>query len=143
MTVFIQLFNSFYWAPSTVNPKGNQSWNTHWKNWYWSWSSNTLATWCKELTHWKRPWHWARLKMGGEVDDRGWDGWMASLMRWTWVWASCRSWWWTGKPGVLQSMGSQSQTRLRDWTELSTVCWVLCWALGIKRCLREAHSFIR
>ena len=73
----------------------------------WSWSSDTLATWCEELTHWKRPRFWERLKTGGEGDDRGWDGWMASPARWTWVWASSRSWWWTGKPGVLQSMGLQ------------------------------------
>ena len=45
---------------------------------YWSWNSNTLAIWCEELTHWKRPWCWERLKAGGEGDDRGWDGWMAS-----------------------------------------------------------------
>ena len=50
-----------------------------WKDWCWSWSSNTLATWCKEPTHWKRPWCWERLKAGGERGDRGWDGWMASL----------------------------------------------------------------
>ena len=65
-------------------------------------------TWCEELTHWKRPWCWERLKAGGEGDNRGWDGWMASLTQWTWVWASSRSWWWTGKPGMMQSMGSQS-----------------------------------
>ena len=52
----------------------------------WSWSSNSLATWCEELTHWKRPWCWERLRAGGEGDDRGWDGWMASSTRWTWVW---------------------------------------------------------
>ena len=69
---------------------------------------NTLATCCKELTHWKRPWWWwERWKAGGEGDDREWDGWMASLTRWTWVWVNSGSWWWTGKPGVLQSMGSQ------------------------------------
>ena len=62
---------------------------------------NTLATWCEELTHWKRPWCWERLKAGGEGDDRGWDGWMASLIRWTWVWVNSGSWWWTGRPGVL------------------------------------------
>ena len=56
--------------------------NSHWKNWCWSWSSNTLATWCKELSHWKRPWCWERLKTGGEGDDRGWDGWMASPTQW-------------------------------------------------------------
>ena len=58
-------------------------------------------------THWKRPWCWERLKAGGEGVDRGWDGWMASLTGWTWVWANSRSWWWTRKPGMLQSMGSQ------------------------------------
>ena len=66
----------------------------------------TLATWCEERTHWKRPWCWERLK-AKEGDNRGWDGWMASPTWWIWVWASSRSWWWTGKPGVLQSMGSQ------------------------------------
>ena len=50
-------------------------------------------------------------------DDRGWDGWMASPMWWTWVWVGFRSWWWTGRPGVLQSVGSQRQTQLSDWTE--------------------------
>ena len=68
--------------------------------------------------HWKRPWCWERLKEGGKGDDRGWDVWMASLTRWTWVWASSGSWWWTGRPGVLQSMGSQSRTRLSDWTAI-------------------------
>ena len=64
------------------------------------------------------PWCWERLKAGEEGDDRGWDGWMASPTRWIGVWASSGSWWWTGKPGVLQSIGSQSQTGLSDWTEL-------------------------
>ena len=59
------------------------------------------------LTHLKRPWCWERLRVGGAGDDRGWDGWMASLTQWTWVWVNSRSWWWTGKPGVLQSMGLQ------------------------------------
>ena len=83
--------------------------NIHCKDWCWSWSSSILATWCKELTHWKRPWCWGRLK-SGEGDDRGWDGWMASPTRWIWVWASSGRWWRTGKPGVLQSIGSQSDT---------------------------------
>ena len=89
------------------------------EDWCWSWNSNTLATWLQELTHWKRPWCWEKLK-AGEGDGREWDGWMASLIRWTWVRASSGSWWWTGKPDVLLSMGSQkSHTRLRDWTELN------------------------
>ena len=76
--------------------------NIHWKNWMWSWNSNTLATWYEELTHWKRPWWWERLKAGGEGDDdRGWDVWMASPTQWTWVWVSSGSWGSTRKPGML------------------------------------------
>ena len=68
---------------------------------------------CDKPTHWKRPWCWERLKAGGEGGDRGWDGWMASPTRWTWVWANSGRRWRTGKPGVLQSMESQ---RVRhDW----------------------------
>ena len=86
--------------------------------WCWSWNSSTLATWCEELTHWKRPWCWERLRAGGEGDGRGWDGWMASLTRWTWVWVDSGGWWWTGRPGVLWSMGSQRIGH--DWaTELN------------------------
>ena len=85
----------------------------HWKDWCWSWNSSASSTWCEELTHWKRPWCWERLKVGGE-----WDGWIASLTRWTWTWASSGSWWWTGKSGMLQSMGSQRVGH--DWaTELN------------------------
>ena len=79
----------------------------HWKDWCWSLSSNTLVTWCKEQTHWKRSWCWERLKVGAEGDERGKHGWMASLTQWTWVWASTRRWWRTGNLGILQSMGSQ------------------------------------
>ena len=61
------------------------------------------------------------MKVGGEGEDGGWDGWMASLTQWTCVWASCGSWWWTGKPGVLQSMELQSRTWLSNWTELNTL----------------------
>ena len=78
----------------------------------WSWSSNTLAIRCEELTHWKRPWCLERLSTGGRGDDRGWDGWMASLTQWTWVWASSGRWWRTGKPGVLHPMGLDTTERL-------------------------------
>jgi len=81
--------------------------NIHWKDWCWSWNSNTLATCCEELTHWKRPWCWGELKAGREGDERGWDGWMALPTEWTWAWASSGTWWWTGRPGMLQSRGSQ------------------------------------
>ena len=99
---------------------------------------NTLATWCEELTHWKRPWCWERLKAGGEGDNRGWDGWMASPTQWTWAWVSSGSWWWTGKPGVLQSMESKEldMTEHLNWqTEftflLMSALWVeqMCWRL--------------
>ena len=73
----------------------------------WSWNSSTLATSCEELTHWKRSWCWEGLRAGGEGDDGGWDGWMASLTRWTWVSVNYGCWWWTGRPGMLQFMGSQ------------------------------------
>ena len=81
--------------------------NIHWKDWCCSWNSNTLATWCEELTHWIRPWCWERLRAGREGDGRGWDGWMTSLTQWTWIWARSRSWWWTGRPGMLWFMGLQ------------------------------------
>ena len=78
---------------------------------------NTLATWCEELTHWRKPWCWERLKAGGEAGDRGWHGWMASPTRWTWVWVGCGSWWWTGRPGVLHPW-ARRVGRLSHWTEL-------------------------
>ena len=88
-----------------VNPKRNQSWifieRTDAEA---ETPVNTLATWGEQLTHLKRPWCWERLRAGGDGDDRGWDGWMASPTRRTWVWASSGSWWWTGKPGMLHSM---------------------------------------
>ena len=68
---------------------------------------------------WKRPWCWERLKAGGEGDNRSWDGWMASLTQWAWVCINSRSWWWTGKSGVLQSMGSQGVGNEQlNWTKL-------------------------
>ena len=95
----------------------------HWKDWCWNWNSNTLAPWCKELTHLKRPWCWEGIRAGGEGDDRGWDGWMASPTQWTW-WtlrvgngqgglACCNSW---GRKEL-------DMTEQLNWTEL------LVWAL--------------
>ena len=82
--------------------------NIHWKNWCWSWSSNTLVTWCEEPTYWKKLWFWERLRAGGEEGGRGCDGWMVSLTQWTWV---CLSKFWQivkdREAWLLQSMGSQ------------------------------------
>ena len=80
--------------------------SVHSKDWCWSWNSNILVTWCKELTHLKRSWCWERLRAGGEGDDKRWDGWMASPTQWTWIWVNSGSWWWTGRPGMLQPFGS-------------------------------------
>ena len=112
----IDAFELWYWrrlfrVPCTAR-RSNQSMlgrsvlSVHWRDWCWSWNSNALATWCEELTHLKTL-MLGLLKVGGEGDNREWDGWMASPTQWTWVWVNSRNWWWTGRPGVLQSMGSQ------------------------------------
>ena len=133
----------------------------HWRDWCWSWNSSTLATSREELTHWKRPWCWEGLGAGGEGDDRGWDGWMASLTRWMWVWVNSGSWWWTGRPGVLRFMGSQ---RVRHdwvtdliWSDLKAgLQWVsnkknlgiflskknLTWWLSLKACLTNFYIVV-
>ena len=92
-------------------------------------NSNTLATWCEELTHLKRPRWWKRLKAGREGDERGWDGWMASQTQWTWVWANSMSWWWTGRPDVLQSMGSQraKYISVTEQPQIGSIKWFVSW----------------
>ena len=129
----------------SVNPKWNQSWIFNGRtDWCWNSRSNTLATWWEELTHCKIQWCWERLKAEGQGDDRGWDSCMVLPTQWTWVWASSRSWWWTVKPSVLQSVGSE---RVRhDWaTELNNTlkhsvgakvvtvldCWTLLFDIRI------------
>ena len=101
-----------------AHPKGDQSWVFTGRTDAEAETPITLATSCEELTHWERLWRWEELGAGGEGDDRGWDGWMASPTWWTWVWVNSGSWWWTGRPGVLRFMGSQRVGR--DWaTELN------------------------
>ena len=109
----------------------------HWKDWCWTWNSNTLATWCRELTHLKRSWCWERLRAGGEADDRGWYGWMASPTQWICVWVDSGNWWWTGRPGVLWFMGSQRvrhdwATELNwTWRKIEIHMWKLCLVVGV------------
>ena len=85
-----------------------------------------LTPYSEELTHWKRPWCWEGLQAGGEGDARGWDFWVASPTRWTWVWVNSGSWWWTGRPGMLWFRGSQWVGH--DWvTELNRTEYSIVW----------------
>ena len=90
-----------------VHPRGNQSWIFIGST---DFEAETPIFWPPDVKNWhslKSPWCWERLKVGGEGDNRGWNGWVASPTQWTWVWVSSGTWWWMGKPGMLQSMGSQ------------------------------------
>ena len=126
----------------SVHPKGRLVLSVHWKDWRWCWNCSTLAIWCEKLTHLKRPWWWERLR-AGEGDDRGWDGWMASPTQWTWVWVNSGSWWWTGRPGMLWSMGSQRVGH--DWaTELNWTDWISFPSFryrGKESCLLQLNEF--
>ena len=107
-----------------VHSKGNKSWIFIGRTDAEAETPIILATWCEELTHGKRPWCWAfptSLKVGGEGDNRGWDGWMASPTPWTWVWISPGSWWWTGHAAVHGI--AKITTQLNDWTELNKYLW--------------------
>ena len=113
----------------------------NWKDWCWSWNSNTLATLCGEVTHLKRPWCWERLGAGGEGENRGWDCWMASPTRWTWVWVNSGRWWWMGRFGVLCFMGSQRIGH--DWeTELNCTdeCFLESWLITDWFHIWRAHT---
>ena len=116
-----------------VHSEGDQPWDFFGRNdaklcKYWN--SSTLDTSGEELTYWKSLWCWELLEAGGEGDGRGWDGWMASLTRWTWVWVNSGSQWWTGRPGMLQFTGSQRVghdwvTEL-NWMKINLFCQIQC-----------------
>ena len=108
-----------------ISPSWRSVLGVHWKDRCWGWNSNTLATSCEDLTRWKRPWSWEGLGAGGEKDDRGWDGWMASPTLWTWVWAKSGKWkdreaWCAVVHGV-----RKSQTGLSNWTTTTTTKLVI------------------
>ena len=103
-----------------------------WKEWCWSWNSSTLASSHEELTHWKRLWCWEWLGAGGEGDDRGWDGWMASMTRWTWVWVNSGSLWYREAWRAVIHGVAKSQTQLSHWSDLiSSDSLEPCIQLGI------------
>ena len=105
-----------------VHSKGDQSWVFIGKT---DVEAETPILWPPDAKSWLIG-CWEGLGAGGKGDDRGWDGWMASLTRWTWVWVNSGSWWWTGRPGVLLFMGrKESDTTERlNWTELmADSCW--------------------
>ena len=100
-----------------VHSEGDQPWDFFGRT---DAKAETPVLWPPQAKSWLigKDWCWEGLGAGGEGDDRGWDGWMASLTRWTWVWVNSSSWWWAGRPGVLLSMGLQRVGH--DWvTELN------------------------
>ena len=97
----------------TSQSEGKSILNACWKDWCWGWNYSILFIWYKELILGKSPWFWETLR-AEEEGIRGWDGWMASPMQWTWAWANFMRCWGTGRPGVLQFMGSQRVGH--DWT---------------------------
>ena len=103
----------------------------HWKDWCWSWNANILATWCEELTHLKRPWCWEKIEGRRR---RGWQRmrWLDGIpTQWTWVWVNSGSWWWTGRPGMLQSWGCKEldTTEQLNWTDKKFLLVHLCFVL--------------
>ena len=119
-------------AIKPVNPKGNQPWTFIGRT---DAEAETPIFWLPHAKswHWKRPWCWEGLGAGGEGDNQGWDGWMASLTRWMWVWVNSGRWWWTGRPGVLWFMGLQRIGH--DWaTELNWTQTFNCHAVIHQLC---------
>ena len=127
-----------------VHYKGNQSWVFIGRT---DTEAETPVLWPlhAKLSHWKRLWCWEGLGVGGEGDHREWDGWMASLTRWTWVWVNSRSWWWTGRPDVLWFMGSQRVRHNRvtelNWTEMKQLNWTE-WLFMLNNCVCAYWLFV-
>ena len=125
-----------------IHPKGNQSWIFIGRT---DVEAETPILWPPDAKGWLiwKDWCWERLKAGGEGDDGGWDGWIASPTQWTWVWVNSGSWWWAGRPGVLQSMGSQRvghdwATEL-NWTELNFFLYFSFSTLSFKNKIKRSY----
>ena len=117
-----------------VHPKGDQSWIFIGRT---DVEARTPILWSPDS--FERPWCWVRLRAGGEGNNRGWDGWMASPTQWTWIWVKSRSWWWTGRPVVLWFMGSQSRIRLSDWTALNWTITTISYTIRSVRMHDSLH----
>ena len=117
-----------------VHPKGNQSWMFTGRT---DVEADIPILWSPDngqLTHLKRLWCWGRLKAGGEGDDKEWDGWMASLTRWTWVWANSERWWWTREAWCAVVHGvTKSRAQLSDWTGLNWCIENILWTSTLSR----------
>ena len=111
------------WEIKPVNFKGNQPWILIGRT---DAEDEAPVFWSPDAksTDWENSWCWERLRAEGEEGIRGWDDWMVSQMQWTWTWANFWRWWGTGRPGMLQSRGSQSWTWLGSGTTTS-LCWFL------------------
>ena len=126
-----------------VHPKGNQSWMFIGRTDVEA-ETQYFGHLMRRADSFEKTWCWERLKSRGEGDDRGLDGWMASSTQWIWAWVNPGSWWWTGRPVVLQSMCLQSWIRLSDWTELngsSNSYWMNAWLnKSMSGCWCAAHE---
>ena len=111
-----------------VHSEGDQPWDFFGRN---DAKAETAVVWPPHAKSWLigKDWFWEGLGAGGEGDNRGWDGWMTSLTRGTWVWVNSGSQWWTGSPGVLQFMGHKESDTMSDWTELKSTWFWLVFAL--------------
>ena len=120
--------------------------SVHCKDWCWSWNSRTLATWCEELTHLKRPWCWERLRAGGDGDDRGWDGWMASPTQWTWVWVDSGTA--DGQGGLVRCGSWVTESDITEWLNwlyhskfhIKSLTLDLCTTQGFQLICRQSIS---
>ena len=119
----------------TSQSLGKSTLNTRWKYWCWIWNSSILVIWCEQLTQWKSPWCWERLR-AEEEGIRRWDGWMPSPMQWTWTWANFGRWWVTEKTGVLQRVAKNL------WGHKESNKWTTEQQQNNELCRASFHMFV-